>query len=288
MSCTADTAVPWTDRAYREFHGAGCGATDADLRLDVVLTAEAVPATANGATAVGCSESWTVSRTGAERWIVLQPPGHGDPLWSARFDGTPDRVTVYCGKGFVQDRNGQVEVFSPVHYPLDQLLLMYALAERCGLVLHAAGARVAGKGVVFAGKSGAGKSTLMRQVCQRPSPGMAPLSDDRVVIRAQDRGLQVFGSPWPGDAGIAANLGCCLSAILFLKHGTENSLRSLEPREVLAGLLPVASLLWFEPELLTCMLSFCDRLVREIPAFEFSFRPDLESVDVLESFAKQL
>ena len=91
-------------------------------------------------------------------------------------------------------------VSNPVHYPLDQLLLMYTLAQREGALLHAAGVDIQGQGFIFPGKSGAGKSTLSRQLVVQKE--LEVLSDDRIVIRKIDGVFQAFGTPWPGDAGL--------------------------------------------------------------------------------------
>ncbi|HAM50351.1 MAG TPA: hypothetical protein DCP92_06510 [Nitrospiraceae bacterium] len=63
----------------------------------------------------------------------------------------------HCGKG------GEKVVRNPFVYPLDLLILMYALAWREGIIAHAAGVVMRGRGYVFPGRSGTGKSTLVRQ-----------------------------------------------------------------------------------------------------------------------------
>ena len=69
----------------------------------------------------------------------------------------------------------------PLMYPLDQLLLMYYLSKRKGLLVHAAGMVLGGRVYLFAGVSGAGKSTIS-ELLVRARIGKV-LSDERMIVR---------------------------------------------------------------------------------------------------------
>jgi hypothetical protein len=167
-----------------------------------------------------------------------------------------------------------------VQYPLDQLLMIHVAAARSAAVLlHAAGANIDGNGVLFAGQSGAGKSTVSRLLGNGGSARF--LSDDRIMLRRFGGKLSMYGTPWPGDAGVAINESVPLKAICFLRHADETSLRPLKPEQVLQRLLPVASIPWYESELAGNALNLCEFLIEHYPAYELSFRPranDLTSV----------
>jgi hypothetical protein len=112
---------------------------------------------------------------------------------------------------------------SPFHYPQDQILLSLALAGR-GAIVHAAGAVIGGRGMLFAGPSGAGKTTLSRLLA---AAGHEILSDDRVVVLRGRDGFTLHGTPWPGEGGFAAPGGVPLGASVFLLKGSESHLRRL-------------------------------------------------------------
>ncbi|MGC9520917.1 MAG: hypothetical protein ACP5HG_03420, partial [Anaerolineae bacterium] len=53
-------------------------------------------------------------------------------------------------------------------------------------------------------------------------------------------------------------------------------------------LLPAASVLWHEPELLTSQLETVQRLLCTVPAFELAWSPSTEIVDDVHDFVRQL
>ena len=106
-------------------------------------------------------ESWSAHAAGELLLIAphVQPPATA-PDWLAAVG--PDRrsVRLTCGEALLAG-DTPPRLRNPVHYPLDQVLLALALAGE-GLILHAAGVDLGGRGVVLAGVSGAGKTTIAR------------------------------------------------------------------------------------------------------------------------------
>jgi hypothetical protein len=161
----------------------------------------------------------------------------------------------------------------PVRYPLDQLLLMNHLAFRGGLLLHAAGVVLDGVGLVFPGVSGAGKSTLSGLLAAA-APRGALLSDDRIIVRAQDGRFRMYGTPWPGTAGVARNASAPLAAALFLAKGPCHALTRLAPAQAVRRLVQVVSCPWYDRDRLSPVLETCERLVSMVPCFELRFARD--------------
>jgi len=231
--------------------------------------------------------SWVMYQDGEVYWITRKPPIDEIPLWMVRFDRDITEATVYCGKKLISERDGKRVVSNPVRYPLDQLLLMYILAQNKGALVHAAGMNINGKGLIFPGKSGAGKSTLARQFSYQKDPGKVVFSDDRMVVRKVEGTFKAYGTPWPGEGGIALNKSMPLSGILFLHHaahGTRNRIKKIKPQEALEKLLPVTSIPWYDREVMPKVLQFCDDLVSNVPCFDLHFTPGIEVVKFLEEF----
>jgi hypothetical protein len=225
-------------------------------------------------------QAWTLFADGDRRYLALNAPARSDsPLWLAHFGCDPTQVTVFCSDALIVERDGAMALSNPVCYPLDQLLLMYALAWRSGLLLHAAGACVHGHGLIFPGRSGAGKSTL--SLLLNGQSDISLLSDDRMAVRKTGSSFRAFGTPWPGNAGIAINRGMPLSAVLFLRHADHSCIEAISSQEALERLLPVASILWYERQIVPTVLSWCEGLFCQIPAFELRLRPDPEVVNLL-------
>ena len=110
------------------------------------------------------------------------------------------------------------------------------------------------------------------------------LSDDRIVAREIDGDFQAYGTPWPGEAGIALNECVPLSSIFFINHGPANRIKEISPQEALARLLPVTSIPWYDREVMEEILTFCEDLISSVPVYELDFKPSIEVVDVFEQF----
>jgi hypothetical protein len=212
-------------------------------------------------------------------------PDQGLPRWSMTVDRGFNHGRIYCSKEVFVASGKSMLARHVVQYPLDQLLMIHvATARSAALLLHAAGGRIDGRGVLFAGPSGAGKSTVSRLLGNGKSARF--LSDDRIMIRRFGSKLSMYGTPWPGDAGIAVNESVPLKAVCFLRHADGTSLRALKPEEVLHRLLPVASIPWYESVLTEKALSLCEFLIEHYPAYELSFRPQANDLaSVLDDFS---
>jgi len=164
-------------------------------------------------------DSWSMLKDGEEYFLEIGS-GSKETVCMARFDRQVRQVTVYCGNALLDNVNGRKKLINPFSYPLDQLLFMYAMAEREGILVHASSVLINGRGYLFAGRSGAGKSTISN--CFKLA-GYEILNDDRIAIRRIGDRFRVFGTPWPGEADIAVNNSACLEGIFFIRHGSENT-----------------------------------------------------------------
>jgi hypothetical protein len=207
------------------------------------------------------------------------------PLWSMTVDRGFNHGRIYCSKELFIPSGKSMLARHVVQYPLDQLLMIHVAAARSSAVLvHAAGGSIDGNGVLFAGQSGAGKSTVSRLLGN--GKNVRFLSDDRIVLRRFGTKISLYGTPWPGDAGVAVNESAPLKAICFLRHADGTSLRRLKPEEILQRLLPVTSVPWYESGLTEKALNLCEFLIEHYPAYELSFRPQANDLaSVLDDFS---
>lgn len=229
-------------------------------------------------------QAWSIYRSGAERFITINPPGFTVcPLSAALFDQDCKEVDVYCNEILLRKEDGRDTLPNPFSYPLDRLMMMYILAKRGGAMFHAAGVEIEGRGYIFPGRSGAGKSTLSMQFSSQKGPRV--LNDERIVVKETGGMMMAFGTPWPGDAKIARNKGIPLSAIFFIGHGFSNAMRELGPKDAFGRLLPVISIPWYDPEVMEEIIGFSKELLSRVPAYELHFTPGSEVVDFLGEFA---
>ncbi len=276
------------DATYASFLTPG---SPADLEVAVSLTLDPAPDVAGLPVLFDTEETWAAFSGGDGVVLRLRTKGGpADYLWQAhmfpfaplRGDLAPggDRIRVYCGPLLIDRREDAVELRNPLHYPLDQLLLMFLLARRRGVIVHAAGLARAGRGVFLAGRSGAGKTTFMRLCAGRED--LVGLSDDRVVVREIDGALSLFGTPWAGEGRVAANRRADLAAIAFLHQSERNHLRPIGAAAALQQLLATVSILWFDRPRMEAAMRFCERLVSSVPCYELHFRPEAGAVEMLD------
>lgn len=213
---------------------------------------------------------WTLSQRSGKRLVSWTGGAHGTGRWTARLSPDFSRVEVRCGKEYMGKAGGTVFVRNPARYPLDQMLAIYALSCRSGLIFHACGAVYGGKAFVFAGISGAGKSTISGLLGKA---GWTVLSDDRIVVRRAGNGFRAYGTPWPGDAGAALNESAPLSGIVLLSKSRKNRIVGVAGSVALARLLPAVSIPWHDQGVCRPALSTLDRILAAVPVFNLDFTP---------------
>lgn len=257
--------------------------------------------------------SCAMFRNGTDYFIAVG--SKGPPACLARFNLSFKDVEIYCNEdnppsppfrpvleiinrgkegigGFEKvfseqkEINSKKVIINPFCYPIDRLLMMYILSKKQGAMFHAAGIIINGKGYIFPGSSGTGKSTLSGLF--QSDKGSLVLTDERVVVRKVNGKIKVFGTPWPGEAGIAVNKSIPLSGIFFIRHGTENKIKEIKPVEAMQRLLPLTSIPWYDHDIMTKILHFCENLISHVLTYELYFEPDGRVVEVLKEFSNDV
>lgn len=267
------------DPLYRPFRRGAA----ADREIEVRVTLDPAPDLDGLPVLFDTEETWVAYAAGDDVVLRLRSAaGPEQPLWVARLTGEPlARVTVHCGPGLVESRGEEVVLHSPLHYPLDQLLIMFALPFADGVLVHAAGFSRGGRGVFCAGVSGAGKTTLTR--CLDPAGGLEALSDDRVIARWISGEARLFGTPWAGEGRVAESRDVELAAVIFLHQSRRNELRPIGGAQAMEQLLATVSILWFDRVRLEWAMTCCQRLVETFPCYELHFRPEPEALRLLDA-----
>lgn len=272
--------------SYREFIRSGPCPERQGAIVNVSLTPE-FPDLPHGLRLMTDAGPWSMYADGSTRYMVWHRGTGGKPAWYARFSvPRVESVTVHCGPQELGERNGHACIRDRFAYPLDQVLAMYVLAGAGGALVHAAGLCGEDSGLVCAGRSGAGKSTVSRLWLEA---GGGCLSDDRVILwpdgGRDNPAWRIDGTPWPGELGVARNVGRVARGIVLLKNAGDNRLVRLSRRDAFERLLPVTSLLWFDPEMLQGGLSACEGVASALPAYEFGFTRDRRAAESLLSLA---
>lgn len=281
ITCRESVLLNQPPEAYASFVTENISSDD-HIRINLELTFNSIPDIKKMKKIFETEKSWTLFQNGERYLVILCPPASDKTVWAAEFNRDVKTATIFLGEPFVRKDNGNFTVSHGVFYPLDQILLMYFLAQMQGALIHAAGIEYNGKGFIFPGRSGAGKTTISGQLAC--SERLKRLSDDRIVARKMHNTFQAFGTPWHGEGGIAINRRVPLSGIFFISHAEYNRIEEIKPQKALEMLLPVTSVPWYDPEVMDKVLHFCDDLTSGIPAYNLSFKPGAEIADVFEKF----
>jgi hypothetical protein len=168
----------------------------------------------------------------------------------------------------------------PLEYPLDELLMIHRLSTGPGVEVHGCGVLTGdGLGRLFVGHSGAGKSTTSRLWLNQP--GVRVLSDDRIILREAGGHITMHGTPWHGDAGLAAQDSGRLDRIFLLEHGSANEILPLEPSRAVAELFTRTFVPHHSPAGLAHVLRFTEEIARQVPVALFRFVPDIVAVEAI-------
>ena len=285
------------DSHYRQFSLVSLAPAEAapDIRVDVVASPPEAPA---GRLLFDCDGAWSAFHDDMGYRIVMWSTSSTMEHFVARSNADTSRVVIHIGESwgrFITDAgsDGERLMGDPFRYPIDQLILMNHLATRSGLIVHSAGLEVDGAGLVFPGASQAGKTTLSNLLTDA-GLGEALLSDDRMILRADGDGscegdrFSAWGTPWPGDAGVARNACVPLRALFFLVQDESPAIVPLAPAAGARRMFPVISCPWWDRELVAGVLDTIERLVAAVPCYEFHFRRDQIAVEMLRRHAATL
>ncbi|MCJ7754898.1 MAG: hypothetical protein MUP13_10070 [Thermoanaerobaculales bacterium] len=264
---------------YREFIGNSSSPTES-LHALVELAVDDPRIDTRWPVVFDSGDSWLALRDDGDMVFAFRSPTEpGAFWWTAQFTPGETNIRVTCDPEVIEKTPTRTRIANPIHYPLDQLLTMFLLAQRGGCIVHAAGVHRKGRGIACIGRSGAGKTTLMSLLEGRTD--LERLSDDRLILRAGEPPL-VSGTPWAGEGMVAANDTADLAALIFLHQGPAHALQPITPREAAAQLLPTTSIPWFDEAAMTGCLATLDRLIRDTPVFNLEFRLDSGVADLVD------
>lgn len=161
------------------------------------------------------------------------------------------------------------------------LMLMYAFASAGmgTLLVHASVIKNSGKGFLFLGKSGTGKSTHSN-LWLKHIEGSELLNDDNPVVRIDNSGAIVYGSPWSGKTPCYKNDSVQIAAFVQIKQEPENHIKRNLPLQAFAVLLPSMSAMKWDKHIYGNICDSVGRLIERVPLYTLGCRPDQEAAEV--------
>jgi hypothetical protein len=222
---------------------------------------------------------WRLEELGDNRLLTFRSPLFGrDPYLSVEFDREYARG---IGETLVGGPILAAGELHPFVYPFDEVVFLARLSRGRGVLVHACGLALGGRGLLFLGTSGAGKSTTARLWKERG--GVTILSDDRIVIRAEGDGYRIYGTPWHGDAGWETPASARLDGVFILEQAPRNRVQDLKPSGAVAQMMVRAfPAMWDQPGL-EFAVRFLAGLAEKVPVRRLQFLPDRTAVDCVLS-----
>ncbi len=175
------------------------------------------------------------------------------------------RVSIYH-KSARPFRRGNL--YSLTLFPTDQIVLARVLAEREACYIHASGAVLDGRGLLFVGHSNTGKTTMVNML----KDNAQILCDDRMIVRRWQEGFKIHGTWSHGDVSEVSPGPASLRAILFLEQAQENRVIRIDDKQDVVGRLlacvikPLVTGDWWDR-----ILSLVDRMAHGVPCYCLHF-----------------
>ncbi|HXH28156.1 MAG TPA: hypothetical protein VNL37_03870 [Candidatus Polarisedimenticolia bacterium] len=218
---------------------------------------------------------WRLEEVGENRLLTFRSSLFGrDPYLSVEFDHDYEQGRGETLEGGPLLSEGELH---PFVYPFDEVVFLARLARARGVLVHACGLSIDGRGLLFLGTSGAGKSTTARLYRERG--GATILSDDRIAIRREGDGFRIYGTPWHGEDGWEAPASATLSAVFLLEQAPRNRLIDLTPSTAVAQMMVRAFPAMWDQEGLEFAVKFLADVADRLPVRRLQFVPEQSAVD---------
>lgn len=175
-----------------------------------------------------------------------------------------------------------------LHGDLTPRLLRFALWTAYGLatvhrqtvLVHTSCIVCHDEAILFLGESGTGKSTHTR-LWREHIAGSHLLNDDSPVVRIEEDGIWVYGSPWSGKTPCYRTERYPMKACVRLSQAPQNEMRRLRPLQAFAALHPSCPPAFaYVPSLYDGVSCVLDRLLTTVPCYHLACLPDSEATQL--------
>ena len=147
------------------------------------------------------------------------------------------------------------------------------------LLFHGSCVCVDGEGYLFTAKSGTGKSTHTRLWREMLGSRAVMVNDDKPLLKIQENGVTVFGTPWDGKHHLSTNIAVPLKSICILEQGKQNEIHRITPQEAYPMLLQQT----YKPEdarLMYKTLQLLDSLKDSVRLYQLRCNQELEAAEI--------
>lgn len=204
------------------------------------------------------------------------------PWWS-EYENYP--ITLKCGNTtpmyceFLLTKS-QMQMFANKMHFSGYLAMERVMLKHNGFQLHASVVMKHGKGVLFTAPSGTGKST--QAALWEKYEDATVINGDKALIRKQEDGFMVYGSPYAGTSQIYKNLSAPVSCIVVLSQAEVNRLQPLTKAEAFKKIYKESAVNVWNGDFVVGFAGLLQELVSTVPVYHLACRPDQSAVEILK------
>ena len=154
-----------------------------------------------------------------------------------------------------------------------QRMFACELLEKDTLLVHGSSVGVDGEAFLFAAPSRTGKSTHTRFWRETFGDRSVMVNDDKTFLQITSGGVFAYGSPWSGKHGLDTNIRLPLKGICFLRRGTANRIKAVEPEACLEE-LQHHTFVPEDPEGMAKAQSLVEKLSRQVSLWQMECTKD--------------
>jgi len=180
---------------------------------------------------------------------------------------------IYEGKSVVEYNDGYLE----------ELAVYRKIAEKMPeydtFLFHGSAVAVDGQAYLFTAKSGTGKSTHTRLWRKLLGERAVMVNDDKPLIRADERGVVVFGTPYNGKHRLGNNISVPIKAVCILERSEKNHIRQITKSEAYATILQQS----YRPDNVAALsktLILIDKMSEQVAFWRLGCNMELEAADI--------
>lgn len=173
---------------------------------------------------------------------------------------------------------------------LEELAVYRKIAERMPeydtFLFHGSAVAVGGETYLFTAKSGTGKSTHTRLWREYLGERAVMVNDDKPLIRADESGVTVFGTPYNGKHRLGSNIAVPLKAVCILERSEENHIKKITKPEAYAMLLQ-QSYRPADSAALAKTLTLIDRMTERVTLWRLGCNIDISAAELSYNTMKE-
>lgn len=189
----------------------------------------------------------------------------------------PADITLALDPKQILARNPELMNEDIAEYMATGICFARRILDFAGYYLHSSAVILDGKAYLFTAPRGTGKSTHTEKWVRLF--GARYLNDDKPVLRLVDGTWMAYGTPWSGKHDLSSNESAPVGGIACLRRGEQNTISKMPPASALPMLMS-QTVRRLHREQAEKQLILLDKLLRDVPIWDFSCRNDDEAAYV--------